>query len=93
MRFHGISPAQARESGANLRSFAPLHIKITMEGGNMLDYRIVDKAPFTVVGIKKTVQCRDKLQGSPGILGRVDVRHEGAEGHVRRMLGYGRKDL
>ena len=52
-RFHGITPAQARESGAGLRSFAPLHIKITLEGGNMLDYKIVEKAPFTVVGIKK----------------------------------------
>jgi AraC-like DNA-binding protein len=24
-RFHGIIPSQAREAGANLRSFAPLH--------------------------------------------------------------------
>ncbi|HCA22303.1 MAG TPA: AraC family transcriptional regulator [Lachnospiraceae bacterium] len=53
-RFHGISPSQARESGANLRSFAPLHIKITLEGGSMLDYKIVEKAPFTVIGIKKS---------------------------------------
>lgn len=52
-RFHGITPSQARETGANLRSFAPLHIKITLEGGTMLDYKIVEKAPFTVVGIKK----------------------------------------
>ena len=36
-RFHGITPSQAREPGANLRSFAPLHIKITLEGGSMLD--------------------------------------------------------
>lgn len=52
-RFHDITPAQAREPGAKLRSFAPLHIKITLEGGNMLDYRIVEKAPFTIVGVKK----------------------------------------
>ena len=36
-RFHGITPTKARESGASLRSFAPLHIKITLEGGTMLD--------------------------------------------------------
>ena len=52
-RFHGITPSQAREPGAPLRSFAPLHIKISLEGGNMLDYQIVEKGPFTVVGIKK----------------------------------------
>ena len=51
-RFHGITPSQAKEPGAPLRSFAPLHIKITLEGGNMLAYRIVEKAPFTIVGTK-----------------------------------------
>ena len=52
-KFHGITPSQAREAGAPLRSFAPLHIKITMEGGTMLDYRIVEKAPFTIVGTRR----------------------------------------
>ena len=52
-RFHGIAPSQAREAGAPLKSFAPLHIRITMEGGNMLDYRITEKAPFTIVGVKR----------------------------------------
>ena len=41
-RFHGITPSQARAPGAKLRSFAPLHIKVTLEGGSMLDYRIVE---------------------------------------------------
>lgn len=53
-RFHGITPAQAREQGAILRSLAPLHIKITLEGGTMLDYKIVEKSAFTVVGVKKS---------------------------------------
>ena len=34
-KFHGITPSQAREPGAPLRSFAPMHIRITMEGGTM----------------------------------------------------------
>ena len=52
-RFHGISPSKAREDGTKLRSLTPLHIKITLEGKNMLDYCITEKAPFTVVGIKR----------------------------------------
>ena len=52
-RFHGITPSQAREPGAQLKSLAPMHIKITMEGGNMLDYSIVEKAPFTIIGKKR----------------------------------------
>ncbi len=49
-RFHGISPSAAREEGACLRTFAPLHIKLTLEGGNMMEYRIEEKASFTLVG-------------------------------------------
>ena len=52
-RFHGITPSAAKGAGAHLRSFAPLHIKISMEGGMMLDYRISEKAPFTIVGTKR----------------------------------------
>lgn len=64
-KFHGITPSQARESGASLRSFAPLHIKITMEGGTMLDYRIVEKAPFTIVGVKRPFNSETSYQEIP----------------------------
>ena len=53
LRFHGISPSKAREPGAPLRSMAPLHIRIKLEGGSMLDYRIVEKAPFTIIGVRR----------------------------------------
>lgn len=49
-KFHGISPSEAREQGSKLNSFAPLKIKLTLEGGTMLEYKIVEKAQFTVMG-------------------------------------------
>ncbi len=52
-KFHGISPSAARENGAELKSFAPLKIRLTLEGGNMLEYRIEEKLSFTVVGKMK----------------------------------------
>ena len=64
-RFHGISPSQAKAPGASLRSYAPLHIKITWRGGNMLDYRIVEKAPFTVVGIHRRFHSDTSYQEIP----------------------------
>jgi len=64
-RFHGITPSQAREAGAKLRSFAPLHIRVTLEGGSMLDYRIVEKAPFTIVGIKRRFNSETSYQEIP----------------------------
>lgn len=48
--FHGINPSAAREQGNMLNSFAPLKIKLTLEGGTMLEYKIVEKSQFTVMG-------------------------------------------
>ena len=64
-KFHGITPSGAKEPGASLKSFAPLHIKITMEGGTMLDYRIVEKAPFTIVGVKRPFNSDTSYQEIP----------------------------
>lgn len=64
-KFHGITPSQAREPGAPLRSFAPMHIRITMEGGTMLDYRIVEKAPFTIVGTRRRFNSDTSYQEIP----------------------------
>ncbi|MBM7833115.1 AraC family transcriptional regulator [Clostridium sardiniense] len=49
-KFHGISPSTARKKGSKLNSFAPLKIKLTLEGGTMLEYKIAEKAQFTVMG-------------------------------------------
>lgn len=40
-RFHGIAPKFARKESAKLVLFNPLVIKITVEGGKSMDYRIV----------------------------------------------------
>ncbi len=64
-RFHGIAPSKAREPGATLCSIAPLHIKISLEGGSMMDYRIVEKAPFTIVGVKRPFNSDTSYQEIP----------------------------
>ena len=65
LRFHGISPSKAKEPGAPLRSMAPLHIRISLEGGSMMDYRIVEKAPFTIVGVKRPFNSDTSYQEIP----------------------------
>lgn len=39
-RFHGSTPKQAKQKGAKLHLFNPLVIKIKMEGGSIMDYRM-----------------------------------------------------
>lgn len=40
-RFHGVSPRMAREESAKLILFNPLAVKLTVEGGKSMEYRIV----------------------------------------------------
>lgn len=39
-RFHKVTPKQARQKGAILHLFNPLVIKITVEGGSVMNYRM-----------------------------------------------------
>lgn len=39
-RFHGSTPRQAKQKGAKLHLFNPLVIKIIIEGGSVMDYRM-----------------------------------------------------
>ena len=48
-RFHGITPTQAKKEGTVLKSFNRLVIKIKLEGGSVMDYKIVKKEAFKVV--------------------------------------------
>lgn len=50
-RFHGVNPSQARS--ATLKSFSRLSIKISLEGGSMMDYRIENKPELVLTGFKR----------------------------------------
>lgn len=49
-RFHGISPSSAKERGAHLKSFAPLKLDLSVKGGTVMNYKIVEKSAFTIMG-------------------------------------------
>lgn len=52
-RFHGISPTQAK-SGANIKTFSRLSVKLILHGGTTMNYRIEKKEAFEVLMKKKT---------------------------------------
>lgn len=52
-RFHGVSPSAAKEQGAQLKYLAPIRLKLTLEGGNIMEYRIEKKEQFTVMGVSR----------------------------------------
>lgn len=64
-RFHGITPKQAKKDGANLKSFNRLVIKIKLEGGNTMDYKIIKKENFKVVVKTKIFTDENSTTGIP----------------------------
>lgn len=52
-RFHGITPSAAREPGAKLKSFGRLSIKLIVEGGSFMNYRIETKQAFQAIAKAK----------------------------------------
>ena len=48
-RFHGFAPSAARKNSTALKSYSRLIIKIIMEGGTIMDYRIEKREAFEVV--------------------------------------------
>ncbi|MFA9378823.1 MAG: effector binding domain-containing protein [Lachnotalea sp.] len=52
-RFHGILPSQVKYKSYKLQSFQRLIIKITVEGGTIMDYRIEKKEGFNVLGLAR----------------------------------------
>lgn len=54
IRFHGLTPSDARRGG-NVKSFSRLSVKLILSGGSTMDYRIEKKEAFKVICRKKQV--------------------------------------
>ncbi|MEU7322837.1 AraC family transcriptional regulator [Streptomyces griseoviridis] len=79
---HSIGPGEARRTGAALSSQSRMAFRLTIEGSSSMRYRVVDKADFTVVGLKTRVPLvhlgpnqaiMDFVRGiTPGTMERLD---------------------
>ena len=64
-RFHGIAPSEAKEKGVKLREFMPLRMDTLSEGGTVMEYKIVEKAAFTLMGRKRRFDSEDSYNKIP----------------------------
>ena len=55
---HGVTPKEARKKGTPLKAIPPMTFQLTIQGGNEMDYRIVEKDRFYIVGLKKRVSLQ-----------------------------------
>lgn len=52
---HEILPSEARREDALLKSYPPMTFRLSIEGGVEMNYRIVEKEAFKIIGLKKRV--------------------------------------
>ena len=64
-RFHGATPSQVRSDQAPLRSFLPLKINITIQGGDQMDHKITKMFPFKVIGFQKEFTYEEAYREIP----------------------------
>ncbi|AFM40945.1 hypothetical protein Desaci_1968 [Desulfosporosinus acidiphilus SJ4] len=52
---HGITPSEAKLNGQLLKAYPRMTFQLSIKGGNEMNYRIVEKEAFRIIGIKKRV--------------------------------------
>jgi AraC family transcriptional regulator len=58
-KLHGLTPSQARKSQGKLKSYNRMSIQVTLKGEDPMNYKIVEKDTFKVVGVKREFTCEN----------------------------------
>ena len=64
-RFHGVSPMQLRKDSSKIKVFLPLKIKITIQGGNDMDYVVEKMKSFKLIGFEREFTNDESYQEIP----------------------------
>lgn len=83
VKFHGITPSEARKSKSSLKSFSRLCIEIHLKGGSVMNYKIIKTDAFKVLE-KVSKQSIDDSQNKNTIPAFWDECHK--DGTVAKLL-------
>lgn len=94
-RQHGITPTQARNYNGKLKSYNRLTIQVNLKGVEPMNYKIVEKESFKVVGVKREFSCQngENLAGIPKMWddvhvdGTNDLLFKLNDGQIKGVLG------
>ena len=68
---HGILPSEARRENTQLKAYPRMTFQLSIRGGSEMNYRIIEKESFKLVGFKK----------------RVPIVFEGVNPEIEKMTG------
>lgn len=58
-KLHGMSPSAARKPGANFKAFPKLSFHISIKGDKDMEYKIVEKTSFEVIGKQRKISMEN----------------------------------
>ena len=64
-RFHGVTPAQLKGDSRKVRTFLPLTITVTVQGGNSMNYVVEKMDAMTVIGYDRIFSFETSYQEIP----------------------------
>ncbi|MFC0562236.1 AraC family transcriptional regulator [Halalkalibacter alkalisediminis] len=59
--YHGVTPSIARNTEQNLKAYPRMTFQLKIKGGTEMNYRIVEKEAFKVVGVKYKVEMVNEI--------------------------------
>ncbi|RKJ39387.1 AraC family transcriptional regulator [Acutalibacter sp. 1XD8-33] len=74
-RFHGFPPSQIRRERVRLKPFLPLKVKISIQGGNNMDYIVEKMDSFQVIGFAEEIPMERGYELCPKFWDRVKEEH------------------
>ncbi|WP_251038137.1 AraC family transcriptional regulator [Paenibacillus albidus] len=74
-KLHGVSPSAARDKGVPLKAFPRLSFHLSLKGDKEMEYRIVQKDSFTIVGksVRVTTKDGENIREIPKFWDRVNT--------------------
>lgn len=94
-RQHGVTPSEARKYIGKLKSYNRLVIQVSLKGAEPMDYKIVERESFQVVGVKREFSLHNEgnLIGIPKMWGEMngngtsDLLFQLNNGQIKGVLG------
>lgn len=54
-QLHGVNPSEARAASPSLKAFPRMSFQLAIQGGEAMNYRLIDKESFRIAGLHKRV--------------------------------------
>lgn len=84
---HGVTPREMRNGVGKMKAYNRLVIQVNLKGAEPMNYRIVERDAFQVVGVKRVVPCseegRSPARGIAQFWGEVN-----GNGTVHQLIGH-----